>query len=251
MKTLGTLAAALIVLTGCTPDRPQEPTKKQDLYQVTMRWIPNPSVDLMSPEGTFIRAAAESWNRLFSTGKDGLEAVRERGYPGFERALNNSTDLRFGGIALKRPVVGTEYFEVVNFQRHDNQFFADVCQYGSQVASQIDDGKYSSGGSGNYVHNGNSFVFGPDPTLQPQAQHAPPSRQRGPESRPIDNVFGTWVLTEAGVRKSMDNAASHAFLTKCSRPAPGTPDNLPDPYVRADPPPILPPDPGWPDAGNA
>lgn len=250
MKTLGTLAATLIMLTGCSPGRPQESPPQQDLYQVTTRWIPNPSIDLMSPEGTFLRATAESWKQVFLTGKDGVEALRERTYPGFEHAFNNSDNLLFGGTALKRPIVGTDYYEVVNFQRDGTRFVADVCYYGSLTASQTDDGNYTSGGSKRYVHGGDSFIFGPNPALQPNQQHAPPARQRGPANRPAENVFGTWVLTDVGARQ-MGDSARRDFLSKCNKPAPGTPTNWPSPYVRVEPPPMLPPDPGWPDAGKA
>lgn len=239
-----------MVLAGCTPNNPQEPPKQPDLYQVNVRWIPNPSIDLMSPEGTFLRATAESWTQVFLTGKDGVEALRERTYPGFEQAFNNSDNLLFGGVKLKTLIVGTEYYEVVNFQRDGDQFIADVCTYSSQVASQTDDGKFTSGGRIRYLHGGNSFVFGPNPALQQSQQHAPPARQKGPANRPVENVFGTWVLTKSGARQ-MGDPAWREFWNRCDRPAPGTPNNLPNPYVRAEPPPTLPPDPGWPDAGSA
>jgi len=35
-----------------------------DTLQYTNRWIENPSIDLMSPEGTFVRAAMESLDRV-------------------------------------------------------------------------------------------------------------------------------------------------------------------------------------------
>lgn len=248
MKTFSILAAAILILAGCAPDAPKEPA--QDRYQVTTRWIPNPLVDLMSPEGTFLRAAAESWDQVWSSPKFNVEAIRDRAYPGFEQAFNNSFHSSFGGFLIKGLIVGTQYFEVVNFQRAGDQFIADVCNYSSQVASQTDDGKYTSGGRIKYSHSARSFVFGPNPALQPNQQHSPPSRQRGPANRPIENVFGTWVLTDVSVRQ-MDDAAWREFANRCDRPAPGTPDNLPNPYVRADPPPMLPPDPGWPDASSA
>ncbi|SKY22390.1 Uncharacterised protein [Mycobacteroides abscessus subsp. bolletii] len=249
MRTLNTIAIVTLGLVSCTPATPPEPAKPQDLYQVSMRWIPNPSVDLMSPEGTFIRAAAESWDRAWTSRKQGIDAIRDRSYPGFEHAFNNSFKTLIGGTGVSRPIVGTKYYEVVNFQRDGDKFIADVCSYSSQVADKTDDGKYFSSGSKVY-YNGNSFVFEPDPTLRPEQQHAPAARQKGPANRPTDNVFGTWVLTHSGVR-GLDDAGMHAFLGKCDKLAPGTPDNLPDPYIRADPPATLPPDPGWPDAGTA
>lgn len=251
MKTFPAVVTLAFGLVACSPQNPTTPTESEDLYQASIRWIPNASIDLMSPEGTFIRAAAESWNQAWMSRKKGLDAIRDRSYPGFEHAFNNSYGSinNVGGTGLSRPEVGTEYFEVVNFQRDGDQFIADVCNYSSQVADQTDDGKYFSNGSKIYYH-GNSFVFEPDPALRPEQQHAPPARQKGPAKRPTDNVFGTWVLTHSGVR-GLDDAGMHAFLGKCHKLAPGTPDNLPDPYIRADPPATLPPDPGWPEAGSA
>ncbi|GLE59675.1 hypothetical protein [Mycobacteroides chelonae] len=251
MKKLGAIAISVFLLAGCSPEKPQESPRRINPDQTTVRWIPNPAVDLMSPEGTFIRAAAESWYQVWNSRREGVEAIREYTYPGFEHAFNNSRESAVGGVNITRPIIGTEYFEVVNFHREGDHFIVDVCRYGSQTASQTDDGKYSSDGAGNYVHGGDSFTFGPDPTLRPAQQHAPPARQKGSANRPTDNVFGTWVLTEIGIRKSMDTAARNDFAARCNRPAPGTPDNLPNPYVRAEPPPTLPPEPGWPDAGSA
>ncbi|WP_078321310.1 hypothetical protein [Mycobacteroides chelonae] len=250
MKKVGTLAAAVLLLAGCSPDRTQAPPKPENPDRTNVRWILNPAIDLMSPEGTFIRAAAESWKQVWTSRKFGPEAIKEYTYPGFEHAFNNSFGTTVGGVNVTHLIVGTRYFEVINFQREGDHFIADVCEYGSQVASETGDGKYTSGGPKKYSASGNSFVFGPDPSLSPEQQHAPPARQRGPANRPTDNVFGTWVLTESGVRQSMDKAAMHEFLTRCDRPAPGTPGNLPNPYLRPEPPPTLPPDPGWPDAGN-
>ncbi|MEC4840564.1 hypothetical protein R2360_13855 [Mycobacteroides chelonae] len=241
-----------LTLAGCTPSKPQEPIKKEDLYRVTNRWIPNDSVDLMSPEGTFLRAAAESWNLIFTTWKNGVQAIRERGYPGLEGAFNNNyNDFSFGGVAITKLVVGTQYYEVVNFQRVGNQFVADVCHYSSQIGSQTDDGNFTSGGRIDQSSGANSFVFGPNPNLTPEQQRAPLSHQRGPANRPTDNVFGTWVLTEIGVRKGMDDAAFRSLIARCRRPAPGTLGNPPNPHIGTEPPPMLPPDPGWPDAGSA
>ncbi len=251
MKTLGALVAAALILAGCTPDKTQEPPRHESPDRTNVRWIPNPSVDLMSPEGTFIRAAAESWMQVWTSRKFGSEAIKEYTYPGFEHAFNNSRNSAVGGVNITHLMVGTQYFEVVNFQREGDHFIADVCEYGSQIATQTEDGKYTSGGPQKYSSSGNSFVFGPDRSLAPEQQHPPLAHQKGPANRPSDNVFGTWVLTESGVRKGMDDATQHQFLTGCNKPAPGTPDNLPNPYVRNDPPPTLPPDPGWPDAGNA
>lgn len=251
MKLITTLMAAVLVLAGCATGKPQESPKKEDFYQVTTRWISNPSVDLMSPEGTFIRAATESWDQIWASRKVSIDAIRDRAYPGFEHAFNNSREGAFGGVNITHRIVGTQYFEVVNFQREGDHFIADVCRYGSQVASQTDSGMYTSGGPNRYLASGDSFVFGPDPTLRPEQQHPPLAHQKGPANRPSDNVFGTWVLTQTGVRQGMDDATQHEFLTGCDKPAPGTPNNLPNPFVRNDPPATLPPDPGWPDAGTA
>lgn len=243
MNRLAVAAIAVLLVAGCTPDQTPAPAPEEP-DQAAIRWIPNPSVDLMSPEGTFIRAATESWNRLGSAHDTGLAAVKERGYPGFTRAFNNSFDLidSIGGY-WDQITVGTVYFEVLRLRRDGDRFIADVCDYRSQTATKQKDGKYYSRGS---LPDGSArtYTFGPNPSLAANQQRSPLNHQKGSAQAPSDDVFGTWVLFPSG-------ATEEPAASQCHKLAPGTPMGLPDPYKRSDPPPTLPPDPGWPEGSKA
>lgn len=240
---------ALVTLTavgGCTePDKPASPSLP-DKQQYNTRWIPNPSLDLMTPEGTFVRAIIESYWSTNLSYQRGRAALLDKGYPGIEHAENHifgRGDLGdFGGNSGIGTTVGTDYNEVVDFRRDGDRYTATVCTYGSLTAQERD-GTFVSRGS-TPMGVAQAYTFGPDPTLTAQQQHAPPPQQRGPAQRPTDNVFGTWLLF--GEPRVSDDQ-----VRACHKLAPGTPTNWPDPYKRADPPPALSPDPGWPEGSSA
>lgn len=228
--------AVALALTACTPATPKQPSPPENLDHSTTRWIPNQAVDLMSSEGTFIRAATESFSAAQTTTGDPTTALRAGGYPGFEHALNNSqkVDEVFGTTQSRGISVGTDYREVVSLTKQGDRFKAGVCRYYSQSANQTPDGRYKSDA---LVSSGVWLTFGPDPKLGPQEQHSPPSNQKGAANRPSDNVFGSWLVFEY-------NPLIEPNLN-CDRPAPGTPKDFhPGEYEEA--PPALPPDPGWP-----
>lgn len=238
------LACTAAILAACNPTPPPTPStttstssrpSASDLNQTTMRWIDNRAIDLMSPEGTFLRAAAESF-RVTESGLQPGYASLDGGYPGFRHAFNGSfpaKNMAVGGEIW----VGTRFFEVQDVRRDGDRYTVHYCDYGSLVASKDLDGQYSSAGS-DPSWGAWAMTFGPDPKLANDQQVSPKSDQRGPAHKPTDNVFGTWVMFKqdiAGVQ-----------YPQCNKLAPDTPTNWPNPYIRADPPPTLPPDPGWP-----
>ncbi|RIR12840.1 hypothetical protein D2E27_16220 [Mycobacteroides abscessus] len=245
------VVALLVTLTACDHPEPPAPTYPPRI-QYNTRWIPNPSADLMSPEGTFVRAAVESWTGAHMSYKHGVDALLDGGYPGFERAYQaaygkqrgNKPD-EYGGKGFGIPSsngrwqVGTMYYEIVGFRRDGDRMTADVCEYDNMVATRQSDGTYASHGSN--LGAGTSYTFGPDPSIA--EQHAPPAKQRGPAARPTDDVFGSWVV--------LDYANPPDRGAACQKLAPGTPPDWPNPYTRSNPPPTLPPDPGWPAGSSA
>lgn len=247
------ICLAILLVAACTRSTPHQPPPTSTAGPVanddySFRWIPNPAIDLMSPEGTFIRAAAESWDRLDSAHSTGLDAVKERGYPGFSHAYNDSFPAirDVGGSSGDYPRVGTEYFEVVDLRREGDRYTADVCIYLSQTAVK-QNGRYVSGGSVP-ANSGTArtYTFGPDPKIGAVQQHSPMANLKGPARQPTDNVFGTWVLFPLAdrTRDTINNLAR-----RCQKLAPGTPPNWPDPHYWPEPPPVLSPDPGWPAGG--
>ncbi|WP_155924908.1 hypothetical protein [Mycolicibacterium sp. CBMA 234] len=211
--------------------------------QYSNRWIENSKVDLMAPEGTFLRAAVESMDRALFASGEGMTAIEAGGYPGIVHAFNKSANPTVvAGVGNKDSVfVGTDYWEVVDFRRSGDQFFASVCGYESMTAVKR---------SGDFEHPGRippnghavTVAFGPDANLRPDAQRAPKANQRGGGRAPIDNVFGTWVMTQYR-NYNLDVEYPQCRTTL----APGTPADAPDHrYYDETPPPTLPPSPGWP-----
>lgn len=244
------VASSFAVLTACHPPEPA-PSPPEPVIQYNVRWISNPAVDLMSPEGTFVRALVESFQGARDSYKAGAESLADGGFPGFDHVYQavygkqRDNEPGTGWWSTAKPgggyLVGTQYYEIVSMRRDGDKMTAYVCKYGSMIASRGPDGKYFSNGSAT-IGDGDLYSFGPDPTVA--AQHTPLANQRGAARKPADNVFGTWVWFD--LQKTPDNSA----LCR-QKLAPGTPLDWPNPYVRSDPPPTLPPDPGWPAASTA
>ncbi|WP_454792556.1 hypothetical protein [Mycolicibacterium lutetiense] len=247
--------ALSVVSTGCTqPEPPSTPNTSptasndptaDDILQYSNRWIQNPAIDLMSPEGTFVRAAVESIDRVGYGRGTGIAAIADAGYPGFAHAFNNVSDPDiFGQPGGKdRDELGTMYWEVVATHRNGDLIEVGVCNYGSMTVGKVYGGYQSSGrrlpsGIARWI------TFGPDQALPSIKQVSPPSNQRGSRRTPIGNVFGTWVLTDYKV------LGADIELPQCGNTlAPGTPPDAPNDYfIQPEPLPTLPPDPGWPES---
>lgn len=236
-------AVTAYVLTSCARDTPKAPVPWDSNDHTTIRWVPDPAADLMSPEGTFVRATKESWDAAWRGQGNGMDAIRNGGYPGFERVFNNimNADEVGGRGHLDSPVVGTDYNVIVGLSRHGDRFTAEICTDSRQTASLADNGKYLMNHLGDAVSS-STMTFGPDPKIPAEQQHSPLDHQRGAAKRPSDNVFGSWVLFEHHVTRAIN--------PKCRRFAPGDPLKESDSGVRPDPPPTLPPDPGWPEGSK-
>lgn len=235
----------LLVIAGCTDktDVPPRPTPNASpAAERSTRWIASPALNLMSPEGTFVRAFVESMDAATGSAEHrGTDAFLNDGYPGFLHAFNNvlSTET-YGGNEpdLGRWGAGTYYYEVVDLRHEGTNITAGICKYISMLAWRPGGGDmYRSAGSAAFGQ-GRWLTFGPDPAISADQQRSPKVEQRGPATKPNDNVFGTWIATK------FDYAGW--AIPQCKRLAPGTPPDWPDPFVRPDPPPTLPPDPGWP-----
>lgn len=168
-----------------------------------------------------------------------MEAIAAGGYPGFARGFNNVwPPEEVGGAGhFGKPVLGTDYFEVISVSRKGDRITAQYCQYSSMTATKTSDGKYRSPGSIEISAKGRSIVFGPDPALSVEQQRGPLANQKGPSNRPAVDVFGTWMLFDSGGLESG---------RQCAKAAPDTPPDSPEGYVGDQPPPTLPPSPGWP-----
>lgn len=255
VRVFAALFVLSVISTSCTQPEPSSPNTSpttssvptaDDILQYSNRWIQNPTIDLMSPEGTFIRAAVESLDRVGYGRGRGIKAIADAGYPGFAHAFNNVRDPdTFGAPGGKdRDQVGTMYWEVVATHRNGDVITAGVCAYGSMVAAKEYGGGYRSSGRQLPAGSARWITFGPDQALPGIKQVSPPANQRGPRRAPVDNVFGTWVLTGYEV------LGANVDLPQCgSTLAPGTPQDAPNGYfVQPEPLPTLPPEPGWPES---
>lgn len=197
----------------------------------TYRWLPNPAVDLMSPEGTFIRAVIESQDLAQWSDKKYLDAYQD-GYPGYSHIAKMPLAAVLGGFFPEgRKIAGTGFYEVIGLERTPTGYTAKLCHYISRASGQDEGGKYydPSGALGQSF----TLTFGPDPYVAPAPQQAPLANQKGPARRPTQDVFGTWIVT--------DMAAVEGSFPVCLKLAPGTPAQ------QSLPAPALPPDPGWPE----
>lgn len=197
----------------------------------TYRWLPNPAVDLMSPEGTFIRAAIESQDLAEWSDKKYLDAYQD-GYPGYTHVAKMPLAAVLGGFFPEgRKIAGTGFYEIIDLERTKTGYVAKLCHYISRASGQDEAGKYYDPAGA--LGSGSTMTFGPDPYVAPAPQQAPLPNQKGPAGRPTKDVFGTWIVT--------DMAAAHDPFPECLKLAPGTPAH------QSLPAPALPPDPGWPE----
>jgi hypothetical protein len=181
----GRRSAALAItmfawLAGCSPtphDNAQTTSPAKVGYQMPAgihyvdHWVSTPAVDLMSPDGTFIRAFAEADDvRIFNIdGKKGS-------YPGFVGA--DRTNQRAGGG-------GGEWFGYAI--RWINEF--QVLPDGSATAQVCSLHSITPDGS---VHEGLL-----NETLKYQRVGAsPPADQHGPARALAVSVFGDWQATD-------------------------------------------------------
>lgn len=199
--------ALTIVSCGCAEPSNSAPSSRTStspaqpsvdaILQYTNRWIDNPAVDLLSSEGTFVRAAMESLDRISMGKGTGKGAIEDAGYPGFLHAFNSVRDAeKYAGIGRKdQAQVGTLYREVVSFRRDGNGFTAGICTYESMTATEVYTGYRTSGTS---LPAGSAIwlTFGPDPNIGGERQTSPLTNQHGPPKYSADRCF--WQLGDYG-----------------------------------------------------
>lgn len=216
----GVVVLAVLFFTGCTRTSGLHPISATTTspshtgYQVadnihySDHWIATPAVDLMSSDGTYIRAYAEAdMLRIFTPhGSEGS-------YPGFAEA-NHYRNRSVGGGNL--PAIGWAVYWVVAFTpQPDNSVTATICSFNS-ITPQ---GPLAAGD-------------GLIKTLKYQRRGTPPpAHQKGPARAPAVSVFGDWYTTVYGSDTPDGNELD---FTPCATTKPTTFDKSPTPT------------PGWP-----
>lgn len=201
-------------------------------FDTTYRWIASPVLDLLGPEGTFVRAYVESFE-LANAG----ESV-SWGYNGFEQASpsNIATMIAFypSDVSASRPGVGTTFFTAL--RRLDNGDWTRIvlCRYGYH---SVRDGS-------DPVAAWRSETDAPRPVEIDFRRLAapPPTVTRGTQRTPDGNVFGSWYTTR------YDFSAVYPTPTDDQRAcAANVPAEVPqrEPAQGARPWPAMAPSPGW------
>lgn len=169
------ISAVAVVASGCTLSAPiagepvaAQPTEYQapSSAQYVDRWLPTPAVDLMSADGTFIRAFVEaSTVAFFNRDKDAGS------YPGYVRA--NRT---LAASSDQNTTFHTRW--IVSIQSLPNNWvIATLCTYGSMTTT----GPHPRGFRTKMKYH--------------RVGTTPPTQQQGTAAVPRFSVFGDWYAT--------------------------------------------------------
>jgi len=179
-RNLCLTAISAMLLTSCTHSPgSHSPTSTAEVapgYQIpanihySEHWAPTPAVDLMSADGTFIRAFAEGDDvRLFN-----IDAAKGS-YPGFDHA-NQTSRNNIGGGSDEYGFTTRWVSDFTN--KPDNTASATICTYSS-------------------INPQNEFLpfLVADVLTYHRKGKEPPTNQKGPERAPTVSVFGDWYAT--------------------------------------------------------
>lgn len=215
----------------------------------TFGWMDSDSVDLMSPDGTFIRAAVESYDRAVMAGS------MEAGYPGFADAMDSARWPDWGispGTAYE--TIGSKYFKVIEMKAtSESTVEVRYCRVSNLVGWEIrpesgeNDGSPRFGiGSGD--EGGISYLLVYERGVNSEgAAISPPADQFGPSQEPVTNVFGSWTISQIDLPEAPPNIQE--LHDACKVYPPDFPPEMMVPgerFYSDDPPVSRPPDPGWP-----
>lgn len=257
VSRLATIGSALVLCMSCSAGQSTEssdvgqtsatlqtaPADPDGPDELSFRWMETDAVDLMSMDGTFLRAAIESYQRAYDV------ASPDGGYPGFLTAVADAAtpSSAFNG-SLRVPAIGTMYLKVVNWeQRPDAVREAWYCTYNNLVGNRNE--RAFDGGLPYVVGSGETtrmawrieYLVGPDASPE-----RPPADQYGTGGAPVDDVFGDWKLISIDTDLAQIGSP---LATLCDGQSPGTPTGWPssrEAQFSETPPPALPPWPGWP-----
>lgn len=164
-----------LLIAGCARGHaPDPPTGYQIPANIhySDQWVSTPAVDLMSADGTFIRAFFEAVDvqRNNSNGMKGS-------YPGFSKA--NETGRNDSDVGDDEDIYGYAGRWVLNFTINpDNTATAIVCEY---MSVKTDTREANIGES--------------DILTYRRVGAAPPTDQKGPARAPATSVFGDWYAS--------------------------------------------------------
>lgn len=235
---LSVAIAAVAVLAACSPPAPHEqqpapsPPDPRARTQYTVVWSDAAGLNLLSPEGTYLRASVESLRLAAGNGD------RAAAYPGFWESLSGAAKAYADGfyeLGPDDPLRGVARFEIVSVTGRDQGFEAGVCIYERQLGTE-QDGHFVFARQGSHHWK---------LSVQRAGRQAPPAPQVGPEPAPPTPVFGSWRTV------GWSRPAAGETDPCQGRPTPGVaPESWPAlmpgsrPFV-TDSPPEAPSFPGW------
>jgi len=189
------VSCVVAVISGCSTSKPPATppvsattTRAPAGYQVprnvkfSEHWVSTPAVDLMSPEGTYLRAYTEA-DHIADFNVDGADGS----YPGFAKAARDSG---YHWLHTGLPATGFQTNWV-----HDLTLSPD----GSATAVVCYAGEVSLDGS----FPDNYTIFKRTITFQ-RVGVAPPANQKGPGRAPLVSVFGDWYTSKFTTHPFMD-----------------------------------------------
>ncbi len=210
-RNLCLTAISAMLLTSCThtPEShiPASTPEVPPAYQIPKNihysdhWAPTPPVDLMSADGTFIRAFAEADDvRLYNNN------AAKGSYPGFDHANQTSRNNIGGGS----DEYGFTTRWVHDFTANpDSTATATVCSYVS-------------------INPQNDFLpfLLADVLTYHRKGQGPPANQKGPGRAPAVSVFGDWYATSYESMRDSPNPCSsdQPPIDKGADSTPGWPD---------------------------
>jgi hypothetical protein len=146
-------------------------------------WSDPAGLDLMSSEGTYVRASIESLD------VSAVNGIADSAAPGFWDSLTDSAKAEAEGffdMGPAQPEYGIKRYEILEIVDDGRSTKVTVCSYNQQVGHQgSEKGTYEFGGTGPH-----STVI----TFKTTAA-APPANQSGPETFALRPVFGSWQTT--------------------------------------------------------
>ncbi|GAC00097.1 hypothetical protein GONAM_12_00520 [Gordonia namibiensis NBRC 108229] len=206
---------------------------------ISFRWAPAESLDLMSAEGTFVRAYTESFELAF----EGQST--EWGYPGFVDASPEGIDEQVTKVmsnSATRKVVNTVFYRPL--RRVDNGATSRLilCRSESQSINQRSPSRDSV-----WKKIGEPWGYPVTIEFTRSEGGSPPAKQEGTRRAPSHSVFGDWRVIfydrlGVGPENRADIVACDALPPNPDLPVVGVEEG-------SQPWPTLPPSPGWPANG--
>lgn len=199
----------------------------------TYNWASPSNIQLTSPAAIVVRAFVES---MLITMRSDMQA----GYPGYASLVSKLPNLNFdgNGEAIVN-IEGTLYANLTRLdQSADGLWHAGVCAWAGATAIKDDEGFSTDMGTANLYPRPISIDLAPPPADQPSGTGS----GIGPARAPGSDVFRGWSVPAAELASTVDRQTCSDL----------TPARLPAQYQSHEPqrfdqpPPTLPPTPGWP-----